>query len=148
LRKPPPGRGICERAARVADQYGRGHRVKVLIVEDDLMQRRALARLLTLEGYAVETAGAVNEASAKLDGQAVALLDLNLPDGLGTDLLKRIREAHPHISVVVLSAAVDALITDAMNLGPDLVVRKPVDVAALLQWLRAWTAQHRTPPPG
>ena len=99
-----------------------------------------------LEGFAVDAAGTLAEANAKLDGQAIALLDLNLPDGLGTELLRRIRSGHPHIGVVILTGAVDDLVVEALALTPDLLMRKPADVPALLEWLHGRGLRPPHPP--
>ena len=132
------GYGRNSGEARVAEDAGEVHLAKVLLVEDDPISRRALARLLALEGFTVQTASTLAEADAKLDGQAVAVLDLNLPDGSATTLLKAIRVHHPHLRVVVLTAAADDLVADASAFSPDLVMRKPADVPLLLQWLQDW----------
>lgn len=119
------------------EMRGTGDPPAVLIVEDNETARRCLARLLTLQGYKVETAGTFAVAAAELDGQAVVLLDLNLPDGIGTELLQAVRAHHPQMHVVILSGAAEDLLDEARALGPDLVMRKPADVPALLKWLDA-----------
>jgi DNA-binding NarL/FixJ family response regulator len=74
---------------------------------------------------------------AALDGQTCAILDLNLPDGLGTVILERIREEERPIRVAIATGTTDLdLLSEAERHGPDLVLRKPVDLNALLEWLR------------
>lgn len=111
----------------------------ILVVEDDEPTRDALTQILTNLGHRpVVGAGTLAEGMALLDGHAFVILDLNLPDGVGTKLLARIRrEGHP-IRVAVASGTTDgALFAEAERLGPDLVLRKPINLHTLLQWLNS-----------
>ena len=109
----------------------------VLIVEDDTLVRTALDHLLGRLGYQTVAVGSVAEGLAVLDGQACAILDLNLPDGLGTIILERLREEQRPIRVAIATGTSDlGLLSDAERHRPDLVLRKPVDLNALLEWLR------------
>jgi DNA-binding response OmpR family regulator len=108
----------------------------VLVVEDDKVVRLALARILRLEGFAVLSAASLAEAYALLDGQDAVLLDLNLPDGLGTEVLARIKAHHPRTRVAVLTGAEFDVLDQAIQMGADQVMRKPIDLYSLLAWLR------------
>ena len=109
---------------------------KILIVEDDRSVRSALVQLLGHLGYQVVAAEGVTEAIAKLDGQGVAILDLNLADGAGTTLLERIRTDRPSMKVAIATGASDpALLADVARHRPDLLLRKPYNVNELLEWL-------------
>lgn len=109
----------------------------VLIVEDDPLIRAALEHLLGRFGYHTVAVGSVAEGLAVLDGQACAILDLNLPDGLGTVILERIREEERPIRVAIATGTSDlGLLSEVERHRPDLVLRKPVDLNALLEWLR------------
>jgi CheY-like chemotaxis protein len=108
----------------------------VLVVEDDVLLRCALVALLRRFGYEAAAAGSVAEGLGQLDGQAFAILDLNLPDGVGTTILQRIRaEGRPIRVAVATGTTDDGLLTEVLSLRPDLILRKPFDVAALLKWL-------------
>ena len=73
---------------------------------------------------------------AALDGQGFAILDLNLPDGLGTVILERIRSDRRPIQVAVATGTGDGvLLSDAASYRPDLLLRKPYDVNVLIEWL-------------
>ena len=86
--------------------------LKVMLVEDHLSFRQALAFVLQSEQglEVIAQAGSLAEARRKLDGGGlggrldVALIDLILPDGDGTDLIAELRRSDPAIKVVVLSA--------------------------------------------
>ena len=108
-----------------------------LIVEDDVTNRTALARLLRMMGHEVETAATVLEGLAKLDWRpGYVILDLMLPDGCGVAVLKQIREAGLPIKVAVSSATYDPeLMAQVAGLSPDLLLPKPVAVPLLVEWL-------------
>ena len=111
---------------------------RVLVVEDDQATRDALVHLLAGLGYRAIPAANVADGLALLDGQAFAILDLNLPDGLGTQILQRIRAEKRPIRVALATASSDPdLLTEALNHGPDLILRKPFNVNVLLEWLEA-----------
>jgi DNA-binding NarL/FixJ family response regulator len=85
--------------------------LKVMLVEDHVAFRQAIA--LVLEGEqeleVLAQAGSLAEARRAIEGGLqgspdVALIDLLLPDGEGTDLIGELRESYPSIKVVVLSA--------------------------------------------
>src|SRR5829696_6961395 len=100
----------------------------ILVVEDHDDTRRVLALLLRHYGYAVVEAATVAEGMAKLDGQAVALLDFNLPDGLGTEILDRIRAEGRPIRVAMVSATQPSELERTLGLGADAAFRKPLDM--------------------
>ncbi len=68
--------------------------VRILVVEDEIELADAIAKGLRREGYAVDVANDVSGAVDRLVVSAYDLvtLDLNLPDGDGLDLAKRVRE--------------------------------------------------------
>jgi two-component system KDP operon response regulator KdpE len=79
----------------------------VLIVEDDASLAHAVARNLTARGYVVRSTGTVEEALAALQERtpAFVLLDIDLPDGSGWDVLRTLRASgHHEVGVIVMSA--------------------------------------------
>lgn len=99
-----------------------------LLVEDDLAQARALARLIRKYG-AVAVASTVREARRSLEGGArwtALFIDLGLPDGSGMDVLALARTFHPKVPALILTgSSAPTAINAAYDLGADYVV-KPV----------------------
>jgi CheY-like chemotaxis protein len=110
-------------------------RQSILIVEDDPFTRDVLVMLLSDLGYDTVPVATVADGLEKLDGQSCAILDLNLPDGLGTHVLKRIRDERRPIRVAVATGSTNmTLLDEAERLGATFF-QKPVNVNALIEWL-------------
>jgi DNA-binding response OmpR family regulator len=115
----------------------------VLVVEDDSIARRAITLILKKRGFAASEAATVAEALRKLSDRPPewVLLDLMLPDGYGTEILRAIRaaaddgEAPPRVCVI--TGCGGDLVTDARLLGAEQVLTKPLDVERLLELLTA-----------
>ena len=100
----------------------------MLVEEDHLAFRQALAFLLRREPdlEVVAQAGSLTQARQMLDTPFdVAVVDLALPDGDGRELIGALRRANPVISVVVLSANIEAGHLDKVQrAGADAVLDK------------------------
>ena len=93
-------------------------------------------KLLALEGFHVQSAGTLQQGTEMLDGQAAVLLDLDLPDGSGLDLLKQIRAEQRTMKVFVITACDDpAVLREVLLLQPDGLFCKPLDVSKILEHL-------------
>jgi DNA-binding NtrC family response regulator len=106
----------------------------LLIVEDDTWTRNALARLMARAGWTVLAAATVAEGLEHLRSEPdCVILDLDLPDGRGESVLRTIAAQGIGCRVVVCTAAADDERLDGLSrLRPYAVLRKPVDVGALL----------------
>lgn len=111
----------------------------ILVVEDDVDGFDWVRRRLAHYGYEVDWAGAVGDGLERLDaGPCAVILDLVLPDGSGTSILRRIRENNLPIKVAVASgAAGTALYAEAARLKPDAFFPKPIDAVELVNWLKS-----------
>ena len=110
--------------------------LKVLIVEDNPMARVALEKVLALRGFNVQSAGTLQRGRELLDGQAAVILDLDLPDGRGVEMLRQIRTEDRRIKVMVVTGSDDpALLSDVRSLDPDALFHKPLDLWAMLKHL-------------
>jgi len=79
---------------------------KVLIIDDEAAIRESLQLLLEDEGYEVANAQDGQEGLSLLDTQAfdLVLLDFQLPDRNGLEILKDIRERDPDMAVIMITA--------------------------------------------
>jgi DNA-binding NtrC family response regulator len=78
----------------------------LLLVDDEESFRKLVGGELGRSGYAVETAGGVEEARRLLAQRSfhLVVLDVRMPDGSGLDLLREVREASPQTEVIMLTA--------------------------------------------
>ena len=105
----------------------------VLVVEDEPLIRWSVTEMLVQAGHTVLEAGdgtsalrAVQAASGSID---VVLLDFRLPDSHDLTLLSEIRRLMPRSAVILVTAfATPDIVTDALALGADRVLTKPLDV--------------------
>jgi DNA-binding NtrC family response regulator len=121
------------------------HGLSLLVLEDEPLLRKRYAGHLESEGAEVVTASTLREATEALGNLDfdVVVLDVNLPDGKGTDLL-RSGKIGPTTSALVMTAqgGVSGAV-EAMRLGAADYLTKPFDLPDLtLRVLRARRAQH------
>lgn len=110
-------------------------RSRILIIEDEKLIRWSIREKLKGEGYTVAEAETGRQAFAMLDKEDVdlLLLDYRLPDTDGLEILKRLHESMPEVSVVMMTAygTVESAV-QAMKLGAFDYLSKPVDLDELL----------------
>jgi DNA-binding response OmpR family regulator len=107
----------------------------VLIVEDDPVLVHAISRNLAVRGYAVESARTVAEALAALepDCPALLLLDIDLPDGSGWDILRALRAGGCEATPVIVISALRPNPKLAKELRCVAVLEKPFPMESLLR---------------
>ena len=78
----------------------------ILIIDDEPMIRKLLARMMELEGYEVFQAGDRSSGMKQLEQKKpqLVLCDVFLPDGNGVEMVKEIRQAAPWCEVILLTA--------------------------------------------
>lgn len=107
----------------------------MLIVEDDTVLRKHLARLFAAEGYVVSTAGSCAEALALFATMSVdnLLLDATLPDGDGLSLLATLSERQsPRRTILMTAYCTAEAERRAESLRVSHILRKPLDLAELI----------------
>jgi DNA-binding response OmpR family regulator len=113
----------------------------VVLVDDHDATRAALARLLTLSGYLVFTAGTVAEAGRVVRDHGCDLLvaDLELPDGSGLDLVRELSRSHgPGFRALAVTGFAEAGDRAAcLEAGFAAFLAKPVAFDVLLDEVRA-----------
>jgi len=107
---------------------------QVLLVEDNIALREALQDQLSHAGFAVRGVGDGQELNQALAIAVphVVVLDLNLPDEDGLSIAKRLRQALPHIGIVMLTARVRSIDRqEGYESGADVYLTKPVKPSEL-----------------
>jgi putative nucleotidyltransferase with HDIG domain len=126
----------------------------ILLVDDDLKLLDIVSTSLSRQGYRVRTAATGREALEHATGAPphLLILDLDLPDMNGIEVLDNIRDENENIPVLVLSAQndVEARVA-ALDGGADQFILKPVSLrelhvridSALRRTSRARSLDHR-----
>jgi two-component system response regulator HydG len=122
----------------------------VLVVDDDESIREFCARVLAGTGVRLVLCGSGAQAIELLTrgGFDVAILDVRLPDWLGTDILEWMRTGAPNTSVIVSTAysSMD-LVVDAMRKGAVDFLVKPVPPDVLRDAMHRALGRRAAPPP-
>ena len=107
---------------------------QVLIIDDETFIRDNLRRILTQEGYVVHTASNGSEGIDLITREDIniVLLDLNLPDINGIEILKKIKSIAPDLLVIIITgyATVDSAV-EALKLGAYDYIKKPFKADAI-----------------
>ncbi len=109
---------------------------RILIVEDDAALNQMLSLHFADQGFEVDGVGngAAALAGCRAREYALVLLDQQLPDVLGIELLQQIRALHPAQPVIMMTGRHDLeLAIDAIKLGAAEFIHKPVRTSALQQ---------------
>jgi CheY-like chemotaxis protein len=107
----------------------------VLIVDDDNVIRSLLRSTLPDEGYELVEAENGNQALQISEARrpALVLLDWRMPGLSGADVLAGLKQRHPDVPVIVLTAEPHAKVrTQAESLGADVFMTKPFSPLQLL----------------
>jgi DNA-binding NarL/FixJ family response regulator len=113
--------------------------VRVLLVEDHAIFRELFASSFEREPglEVVAQAGSLAVAREALEGVDVAVVDLGLPDGDGTDLIGELREKNSHAATLVLTASLDPGVhARAVAAGAAGILHKSVGVAEVTDAIR------------
>jgi DNA-binding NtrC family response regulator len=121
----------------------------LLVIDDEPGMLALVNRVVQSTGYKTIMHTSAREALAQLPSEPadVALVDLQMPELGGLDVLREIRQAHPQCSVILMTAhaSLDSAI-DAVKLGALDYLTKPLDIERLHQLLTdaREDAQRRT----
>lgn len=107
----------------------------ILAVDDEDGVRRFVGRALTAAGYVVTVAGdgpEALEAATRIGQIDLLLVDVNMPQMVGHELARRLRQATPSLKVLYLTGYADKLFTDRATLWVDeAYLEKPCSIKAL-----------------
>jgi DNA-binding response OmpR family regulator len=122
---------------------------RLLVVDDNEMNRDMLARRLARSGYLVDVAENALQLlqRAKENGLDLVLLDIEMPQISGFDALKALRNDYspsqlPIIMVTARNQRTD--IVKAINLGANDYLTKPIDFPVALARIKTLLSQKRT----
>jgi two-component system OmpR family response regulator len=108
--------------------------MRVLLVEDDRVLGAAMRDHVTASGHAVDWMQRLEDAELALStvNYGLVLLDLNLPDGRGLDLLRGLRARGSDVPVIITTAMDQVQIRiEGLNSGADDYLVKPFDLSEL-----------------
>ncbi|MEN8688249.1 MAG: response regulator [Desulfuromonadales bacterium] len=107
---------------------------RILVVDDEENTRIGLSKLLSQEGFEVESAANGNDALDLLRQHKINLVisDINMPDMNGLVFLRELSRKYPSTSVIMITAygGVESYL-EAMNLGAYEYLHKPVRLEEL-----------------
>ena len=110
--------------------------LSILIVDDEKNARENIAKFLTKKKYEVLEAGTIKEAAQALtaDSADIVLLDVQLPDGLGTTLLEESAANPQRPPIILITAHGDIeMAVEAMQNGAHDFLQKPIKFERLEQ---------------
>ena len=82
--------------------------IRVLLLDDREENLLLRSTILRQQGYEAVTAVSIEEAQAKLDAIDIAVLDYHLGRGkFGTDVASSLRQKHPEVPIIILSATLE-----------------------------------------
>ncbi|KQS92445.1 response regulator [Chryseobacterium sp. Leaf394] len=117
----------------------------IYIVEDETGIRDALQLLLSFENYEVRSFSTIEAFNSRNQSENpdIFILDVMMPDGLGTDVCNKLKEdsATSEIPVMIMSAhAKNAEVTKSCN--ADIFVSKPFDIDDVIQKIEDLTQKN------
>src|SRR5262249_52873773 len=128
--------GRPRRAVRLAlaDRRGRAMKYRVLVVDDEEAARYGMRRALETREHLIYEAPDLRSARYVIEHEEpqLVLLDLNLPDGSGLDLLRELKRRPDAPEVIVITAhGSERRAIEAVRSGADEYLSKPFDIDEL-----------------
>ncbi len=107
----------------------------VLIIDDEAEICFLLSSMLKKKQLKTSVANTLAEGYYKLNAEpGILFLDINLPDGSGLDLLKKIRKEHPRLKIIIISAYDgESERNEATQNGADAFIGKPFNSEIVFQ---------------
>lgn len=109
----------------------------ILVVDDELDIRTALARILSLEGYSAEQAASGEEALQRLTHKRcdLMILDMQMPGLTGLEVMQKVQSDYPQVLIIILTgnATIESAIAAAKLDSVVDYLRKPVKTDEFVQ---------------
>ncbi len=123
---------------------------RVLIVEDDLIDRIILERIVEGAGHDVYVASGGEEALKVYMGTSIDVIvtDLNMPGIDGLELIVALQALFPDVAIIAVSGRGPDLLAAAKDKGALVAFSKPVDPQELLEAIADAAPPSRSPPTG
>jgi DNA-binding NtrC family response regulator len=112
----------------------------ILVVDDDISNLLLFRLLLEFEGFDVATASDGIKALETLENSdfRMVITDFNMPKMSGLELAVKVREQHPKIHVVLVTAnELSDIVEDAADAGISRIFSKPVNMETLVTTIRS-----------
>ena len=113
--------------------------MKIFLLEDDYSLNEAIKEIIQLENHNVENHIVENFYDGELAFNGISndfdlyILDINIPNINGLEILKHIKQINPKTKVIIISANINIdLIREAYILGCDDYIKKPFDLEELV----------------
>lgn len=124
---------------------------RILVVDDDEVQREVSSMLLRELGYQV-IAVPSGEESVKLlasQSQDIVILDMIMPGGMdGGETLREILKINPDQKVIIVSGYAESRrVSEALELGAGTFIRKPLTLRSIAQAVRIHLDKNKQPAP-
>jgi DNA-binding response OmpR family regulator len=119
--------------------------MKILLIEDNIQISANIVRYLSLQNITCESSqdGKNGLYKALSNHYDVVILDINLPELNGLEVLKSIREKGDNTQVIMLTSnSTKQDIIDGLNLGADDYLTKPFDFEELLARIQALSRRN------
>jgi DNA-binding NtrC family response regulator len=121
-------------AAEKKDKNLKNYKDRILVVDDEKMIRWSLGEALHGWGFVPAEAATASDAITAFEAEspAAVLLDINLPDGSGLDVLRKMRQREPEAVIIMITAnvLVDETIA-ALRGGAYDFIGKPINLEEL-----------------
>jgi len=117
---------------------------RVLLVDDEKDFLDSMSERMVLRGMNVSTASSASEALARIEKEVfdAIILDFQLPEMDGLDVLKKIKAKHPEAQIILLTghASLEKGV-EAMKIGASDYLEKPADIDALSKKIKEARAE-------
>jgi DNA-binding NarL/FixJ family response regulator len=120
-----------------------GQAVRIALIEDHATMRQALAFVLEQEPglEVVAQAGSLSEARRFSTDFDLAIVDLGLPDGHGTEAIRELLKMNPKLIVLVLTGSSERTqLAQAVEAGASAVLHKAIPLDKIVQAVRSLVA--------